>query len=273
MNIVDYGFTSGSTISVLNSTSIHEENHDFNETGTTEVSDSDSVMPLSTDEENVEYNERFAWLRSSSGIASKIMTHMGYRGKGLGKSENGIREAITVKPRVPRVKSRREPPKRKTLYILSDSMLNGIDEKRLTGNKYCDVIIQCHGGCTIECMYSHLDTVMERKPEFVLLHVGTNNCVNRTSDEVLKDLKRLKEYIERVLKSTKVYISLPTVRTDNTRANNIIRNLNIKLKKLNYTLLDNCNINEHHLGKKGLHFNNHGTRKMASNIISLIKSL
>ena len=36
-------------------------------------------------------------------------------------------------------------------------------------------------------------------------------------------------------------------------------------------LLDNSNIIEYDLGKKGLHFNRHGTKKMAGNIISLIK--
>ena len=37
--------------------------------------------------------------------------------------------------------------------------------------------------------------------------------------------------------------------------------------------MDNSNIFEFHLGKRGLHFNDHGIRKMASNIISLIKRL
>ena len=151
-------------------------------------------------------------------------------------------------------------------------MLNGSDEQRQNNNRY-KVIKYCHGGCTIECMHSHLKKLSQCKPEYVLLHIGTNNCVNSTSDEVLNKLKHLKEDIEKRLPSCTVYISLPTIRTDNTQANTIIRNLNVKLNQLNYLLMENSNIREIHFGKRGLHLNDHGIRKMTSNIICLIKRL
>ena len=50
-------------------------------------------------------------------------------------------------------------------------------------------------------------------------------------------------------------------------------NLIIKLRRSEHRLLDNSNIKAYHLGKKGLHLNKYGTRKIASNIISLIKRL
>ena len=68
-------------------------------------------------------------------------------------------------------------------------------------------------------------------------------------------------------------MSLPTVRTDNTKANIIIKNFNLKLKRLNYAHLDNTNINESHLGRKGLHLNKQGITCMAKNIITLMKQL
>ena len=43
------------------------------------------------------------------------------------------------------------------------------------------------------------------------------------------------------------------------------------MKKLSDMLLVNDNINENDIGKKGLHLNGQGTRKMAGNIILLIK--
>ena len=45
-----------------------------------------------------------------------------------------------------------EKKKRKLTYIESDSMLNKIDETRLS--KMVDVKVRCHGGCTIQGMYS-----------------------------------------------------------------------------------------------------------------------
>ena len=74
---------------------------------------------------------------------------MGYKGKGLGKTENGIMETIKMKPRglgVNDTRKKKTPEKRMKLYILPDSMLNQMDEKRL--NKKFDVKDHCHGGCT-----------------------------------------------------------------------------------------------------------------------------
>ena len=91
---------------------------------------------------------------------------------------------------------------------------------------------------------------MKCKPDYILLHVGTNNSTSSTTDEVMKELNLLKEYIELVLPSTSIIISLPTVRVDNSKAKVNIRNLNTKSKKSNYMLLDNTNIREYNLGKR-----------------------
>ena len=131
----------------------------------------------------------------------------------------------------------------------------------------------CHGGCTIECMYTHVPSALQFKPKYIVLNVSTNDSVWKTSDEILRELSNLKMHIENALPSCEVIISLPTVRTDDKKANQILRNLIMKLKRSEHRLLDNSNIKAYHLDKKGLHLNNYGTRKIASNIISLIKRL
>ena len=122
-------------------------------------------------------------------------------------------------------------------------------------------------------MYTHLVPVINSKPDVILLHVGTNDCATKTSDEVLGEIIKLEEHLRVVCPQSLLILSLPTIRTDFNRANVIIKNLNVKIKNLGYMHMDNENINELDLGKKGLHFNKHGTKKMASNIISLIKRL
>ena len=79
------------------------------------------------------------------------------------------------------------------------------------------------------------------------------------------------EYMEKSLASCTMVVSQPTLRTDDAKADKIIRNLNRKLNSKQIKLLDNSNIRVHHLGKKGLHLNAHSTSRMAMNIISLIK--
>ena len=150
-------------------------------------------------------------------------------------------------------------------------MLNQMDEKRLS-TKNVDVKIQCHGGCTIRCMYSHLPKVINRKPDYILLHIGSNDCSNnKTSDVVLNELKLLIEHIKQLLPCGAIILSSPLIRTDNRTVNTIQKNLKVKMKNLYLPCLDNSNITHVHLSKKGLHLNEHGTRKMAKNIISLIK--
>ena len=74
---------------------------------------------------------------------------MGYAGKGLGKSENGITEAVKIdESRTLGFKDTAES-NTKCLYIASSSMLNRIDEKRLSSS-HLRVIVRSHGGCKIK---------------------------------------------------------------------------------------------------------------------------
>ena len=87
---------------------------------------------------------------------------IGYKGKGLGRAEDGIIGPITVDDSRGLV----VPKTPKFIYIASDSMLNQMEEGRLS-KKY-DVKVRCHGGCTIECMYSHSPSMITLKPENII---------------------------------------------------------------------------------------------------------
>ena len=219
-------------------------------------------------------DERFVWEKHSTGFASKMLSKMGYQGKVLGKEENGIMESITISTCGFAAADKQKSPEagtNKLIYILSDSMLNQMDETRLS-KKY-DVTFDGRGGCTIKGMYTRISSIIALKPDYIILHVGTNDCTNKTSDDVLRELECLLEFITKVLPCSQVIIYQPIVRTDNINANQIIKNFNLKLKRLQYNIVDNSNLNISQLGRRGLHFSHYGTKKIAINIISLIKRL
>ena len=236
---------------------------DYEDADANNMVDNDVPIPIITD--------HFVWEKHSSGVASNIMRKMGYKGKGLGKLEDGITEPITIKPRTS-MQGDQNNQNKKLLVIASSSMLNQMDEKRLSTHNV-NVKVRCHGGCTVACMYTHLPELFKLKPDYILLHIGSNDCTTKTSDVILQEIKNLTGYITKSLPCCKIIISLPIVRTDSSRATQIQKHLKLKLQRLMFPCMDNSNVDLSHLGKKGLHLNHHGTRIVARNIISLIKRL
>ena len=61
------------------------------------------------------------------------------------------------------------------------------------------------------------------------------------------------------------------VRTDNTKANTTIRKTNRLIKEFQIQTVDNSNISDKYLGKRGLHLNQEGHTVFASNLLHAIR--
>ena len=70
-----------------------------------------------------------------------------------------------------------------------------------------------------------------------------------------------------------VIISKPIIRTDDGLALLTIKNLNKHLSQLELPCIENDNIKENDLGRKGLHLNKQGTGKFANNLLDAIRKL
>ena len=93
----------------------------------------------------------------------KVWVKMGYNGKGLGKAGNGIVESIPVgKSHGLGALVPKKPGQGKTLCILSDSMLNQLDERKLSKK---------HNVKLIACMYKHIPDIIPFRPDYIILHV------------------------------------------------------------------------------------------------------
>ena len=95
------------------------------------------------------------------------------------------------------------------VLIASDSICGGLDEKRLSKNNKAKV--RCFPGATINNMFYYLTTLLEKKPDYIILHVSTN-AITKTSDIILNELMALKSHIENTLPSCTVIISEPTIK-------------------------------------------------------------
>ena len=74
-----------------------------------------------------------------------------------------------------------------TTLIVDDSMLAGIEEKRISGNR--SVKVHIFSGASTHDMYDYLKPLLEKNPDNIILHVGANNLVNETSRDILRRFK------------------------------------------------------------------------------------
>ena len=78
--------------------------------------------------------------------------------------------------------------------IVGDSMVNGIDEKRLS-QKYGNVKVFNFSGARIEDLNHYIVPIIKNKPDYLILHVGTNDATTNSFRKIVDDLLMLKTNI------------------------------------------------------------------------------
>ena len=78
-------------------------------------------------------------------------------------------------------------------------------------------------------MYDHLESHLSKKPSQLVLHIGTNNTVDQSSEEIMKEIKDLDKWIEsNTGGAVKRMYSMPIARYDNAKATLTTRHLQEK---------------------------------------------
>ena len=81
---------------------------------------------------------------------------------------------------------------------------------------------------------------------------------NLPSPTVLHNLLKLKALVKDSLPTCRMFISTPTLRIDDSKAQITVRQLTKHLLRLKIDTINNNNINVRHLGGKGLRLNQSG---------------
>ena len=106
----------------------------------------------------------------------------------------------------------------------------------------------------------------------MIIHTGTNDAPILTSREIQDNILKSKALVHEKLAQCKVWLSTPTLRTDNGKDTLTVPQLVNHLLNLNIDVIDNRNIKNRHLSRKGLDLNDSGSKLLARNFLEKIKS-
>ena len=133
---------------------------------------------------------------------------------------------------------------RGTVAIIVDSMVS-VFKKEFLLNKKHQVKVRCCRGATVEDMFDYVKPILKRKPDYVVLHVGTNNAKDITLWNILDKILQLKTAALDSDKNCKVILSQSVARMDDGKAGFTISKLNDLLEKMDIPIVKK---QEYHCG-------------------------
>ena len=101
-------------------------------------------------------------------------------------------------------------------------------------------------------MEHYLIPIIQRKPNNIILQVGLNDAKNLPSWTVLENLLKLKALVKDSLPTSRVFVSTPTLRHNDGKAQITVSQLTKFLLQPKIDTLNNNNTNVRHLGGKKL---------------------
>ena len=188
------------------------------------------------------------------------------------------------KPRKAREKSRTTKPKHNqqhngsnstegSIAILGDSMIKMLKPSRLRRSIGKKTIVKTFPGASVADMKHYVKPTLEKNPELIVLHVGTNDIYDKEPEEIVKEVESLCTGI--VTNSLAQVAISEIIQRDDATMNIKIKNTNKLLAKLcskyKWAIIQHGNINISNLNASGLHLNITGTTTLAKNYIDFLK--
>lgn len=162
--------------------------------------------------------------------------------------------------------------KRENVYICGDSLVNGIDGDGVSSKDFC-TIVKSFGGATSADMIDYVKPTARKKPDKIIVHVGTNDITKKINN-TKENWNSIVKTIQKESPDTKNYFSELCVRYDISGGFSKINHKNEELKKFcndcNIGLLENRNIDNSCLARKQLHLNPKGLKRLALNFKSFL---
>jgi lysophospholipase L1-like esterase len=117
---------------------------------------------------------------------------------------------------------------------------------------------------------------LQQAPDYLVLHVGTNDLKQSSPRQISTSLANLGQEIQTSVPTTKLIISEVIMRNDDPQISAKVKEVNSKLlqvcKNNKWEHVSHKNIVEKHLNPYGVHLNKQGTIALAKNFTDFLKS-
>ena len=100
----------------------------------------------------------------------------------------------------------------RSMLIVEYSVVSGLRESKMSFRR--NIKVRFSPGARIQDMYYYLVPLLQKRPDKIILHAGTNDAPHIKADKMLEELGKLKSLIWEVLPSVKIILSAPTIRVD-----------------------------------------------------------
>ena len=159
------------------------------------------------------------------------------------------------------------------VLMIGDSMVKHIDEEKIGRAYRGEATCLSISGAKIENLKSKLNNMLKPYHSTIVIHVGTNDLVDETAEEVCNNLEKLVRDIKPHTEN--IAISSVIERTDGRISQGKIQLFNGMTKEWcvnnNVDYIDNANINSQHLNRSRLHLNRIGDRMLGRNLCTYLK--
>ena len=99
-------------------------------------------------------------------------------------------------------------------------MLGHTDETRMS--RKFKVKVRSFPGAKTEDMFDYLVPLLGKMPDYVILHVGTDDAIDYEASDIVKKILQVKEFIKLRVPNYKVITSRAIKRHDNDNASRVI---------------------------------------------------
>ena len=156
------------------------------------------------------------------------------------------------------------------IEIVGDLMIYGITRIGLSSKCRYKFRIKPYGGAVSEDLVDHIRPTLRRKPDVIVIHIGTNDITNDNCSSLQINPNKIRELVTELSQSTKIVLSSIILRHDKSNINVTVNRENEIIKQFCKTnkldLIDKSNIKDQNLyGKKKFQLNDVGTSLLAYN--------